>query len=266
MTSKRVEEEWLDSRQLTLFLRIAEARSFSHASTLLGVSQSVLSRHIRRLEAAAGVEVFYRNGRGVALTEAGRRLQSRANSILMELAAARDELTNLKNQPAGTVVVGVQPNLSRWLTVPIAVRAVRELPDAQLSIMEGASAQILEWLDAGRLNVALYYSQHGSRSVNAEAVLQQDMLLVGPPEAGMTLERSVPASRLAEIPLILPMRPHGLRIALDDLAVRKRLSLSVRVEANSASTAHRVGTCERGVRRSLFALCPRCLSSTRGLR
>ena len=69
---------WFDPRRIALFLQIAEAGSFSKAAARLGVSQTSLSRHIRTLELAAGLRVFYRDGRGVQLTEAGKRLQERA--------------------------------------------------------------------------------------------------------------------------------------------------------------------------------------------
>jgi len=61
----------IDLRQLNTFLTIAERGSFSRASETLFIAQPALSRQIRMLEEALGVEVFVRYGRGVVLTTAG---------------------------------------------------------------------------------------------------------------------------------------------------------------------------------------------------
>lgn len=226
---------WFDPRRVALFLLVAEARSFTKAATRLGLSQTSLSRHIRTLEVAAGLRVFYRDGRGVQLTEAGKRLQERARNIMQEVAAAQLEMTSADSAPAGLVTLGMQPAISAILSVPVAIKAMSLLPHARLHIMEGMSGHILDWLMAGRVDVALHYDQPNLGRSNAEPLLTQDLLLVGPPDAGMSLEATVAASRLAEVPLILPGRPHGLRLTLDAHATRKGYALQVPIEMDSPS-------------------------------
>ncbi len=236
MPRRRGDTDWVDFRRLALFLQVAEAGSFSRAAAVLAISQSVLSRYIRGLELGAGVRVFYRDGRGVQLTEAGKRLQAHARNILAEVAAARSDITEVQQGISGNVAVGVQPAVGRLLTVPIASRVLRELPEVRVHVMEGLSGHILEWLLAGRIDLALHYDQPNLNRGNSEPVLAQDLLLVGPPDAGLRLQRPVPATRLGEVPLILPGRQHGLRLTLDALAARKGFALSVPIEIDSAAS------------------------------
>ena len=67
----------IDLRQLNTFLTIAERGSFSRASEVLFIAQPALSRQIRLLEEALGLQVFIRYGRGVVLTTAGKLLYQR---------------------------------------------------------------------------------------------------------------------------------------------------------------------------------------------
>lgn len=234
MAQRREDSELTNLRRLALFLQVADAESFSRASVQSGVSQPVLSRYVGALEREVGARVFYRDGRGVRLTEAGLRLQVRVKNIMAELSAARLELADAREGASGKAVLGVQPAVGSLLTVPIASRSLRELPNVRVHIMEGLSAHILEWLHSGRIDIALHYDQPNISRANSDSILEQDLLLVGPKESGMSLEGTVPASRLAELTLILPGKPHGLRLILDALALRNGFALNVPLEIDSA--------------------------------
>lgn len=64
----------MNLKQLEYFMHVAELGSFSKAAMVLDVAQPALSRQVRGLETELRQQLFLRNGRGVALTEAGRRL------------------------------------------------------------------------------------------------------------------------------------------------------------------------------------------------
>jgi LysR family transcriptional regulator, nitrogen assimilation regulatory protein len=64
----------MEFRQLSYFLEIAQSGSFSKAAVRLSVAQPILSRQIKLLESELGVELLYRNGRGIVLSEVGKLL------------------------------------------------------------------------------------------------------------------------------------------------------------------------------------------------
>lgn len=230
------QKQWSDVKSLALFLQIADAGSFSRASALLGISQPALSRYISRMETALGTRVFYRDGRGVQLTEAGRRLQIHGKNIMTEFAAASEGLSQLSSGRSERVLLAMQPGISRLIMVPLVQRTMVDLPAASLRFMEGASGEILEWVAEGRVDLALYYDQPNLARGNAESLFEQDHLLIGPVSAGLSMSKPVPASRLAELPLILPGRPHGIRVTIDALAQKKNLDLKIVLEVDSAAS------------------------------
>src|SRR3954453_8151916 len=88
---------------LLAFLAVARERSFTRAAKQLGVSQSALSQTIRVLEARLGLRLLTRTTRSVAPTEAGERLLSTIGPHIEGIENAIDQLSALRDKPAGTV-------------------------------------------------------------------------------------------------------------------------------------------------------------------
>ena len=72
----------MELRQLEYFCRVANTGSIHEAARRLNLSQPPLSYQIRQLEEELGVRLFERGSRGVTLTEAGKLLYARAESLL----------------------------------------------------------------------------------------------------------------------------------------------------------------------------------------
>src|SRR5437899_8981693 len=104
-----------DLRILTAFLAIAEERSFTKAAKRLGVSPSAMSHAIRGLEEGLGMRLLSRTTRSVAPTEAGEQLLARLRPALTDVQEALDQLSGLRDKPAGRVrlVVPRLPEIGR---------------------------------------------------------------------------------------------------------------------------------------------------------
>ena len=88
---------------MAVFVAVAEAKSFRAAGDRLGVSASAVSQALRRLEERVGVTLVQRTTRSVRLTEAGERLYSSVNPALGEIRAAVAALSEMADEPRGTV-------------------------------------------------------------------------------------------------------------------------------------------------------------------
>jgi DNA-binding transcriptional LysR family regulator len=86
----------MDIEDLQTFVEVADAGGVSAAARRLGVSKSIVSRRLFRLEAALSVQLLSRNTRGAALTEAGVTFRDHAARVSAEIDAARETM-----QPTG---------------------------------------------------------------------------------------------------------------------------------------------------------------------
>jgi LysR family transcriptional regulator, nitrogen assimilation regulatory protein len=208
----------MDLKQLEYFRHVAELGSFTRAASFLSVVQPALSRQVRQLEVELGQNLFERNGRGVVLTDAGSRLLEHTRGILTQVGRARQELEDQRNGDSGHFALGLPPSLGNSVTVPLVKAFEQSLPNARFATVEGLSAYILEWLTLGRVDCALVYNATASASVELQPLLEDQLFLIAPlPSAGATsLEPATTLQGLAELPLIIPSRPHAMRMAVEN--------------------------------------------------
>src|SRR4051794_15806747 len=137
----------MDLLQIRYFLAAAAAGSLSRAAIRLGVSQPALSRQIGSLETKLGRELFYRHGRGVALTDAGRRFLAVSQSVMQQLTDVQEELSTGTLDATGSVTLGIPPSLSASMGADLVLRFAATFPRARLRIREAFSAVLLEWTE-----------------------------------------------------------------------------------------------------------------------
>ncbi len=210
----------MDLKQLEYFRHVAELGSFTRAAAFLSVVQPALSRQVRQLEAELGQNLFERNGRGVVLTDAGSRLLEHARGILTQIGRARQELEDQRNGDSGHVALGLPPSLGSSVTVPLVKAFEKLLPNARLATVEGLSAYILEWLSLGRVDCALVYNATASATVDVQPLLEDQLFLIAPLDGGAqgqsARSKSITLAQLADYPLIIPSRPHAMRMSVEN--------------------------------------------------
>ena len=137
---------------LSAFLAVAEERSFTRAGKRLGVSSSALSHAIRGLEERIGVRLLARTTRSVAPTGAGDQLLARLRPALGDIRGALDQVSGLRDQPAGRVRLVVSPLAATMVLAPKLGRFARDYPDVVLDVTttnEGRFDLVAGHFDAG---------------------------------------------------------------------------------------------------------------------
>jgi LysR family nitrogen assimilation transcriptional regulator len=225
----------MDLKQLDYFRHVAELGSFTRAASFLSVVQPVLSRQVRQLEVELGQNLFERNGRGVVLTDAGSRLLEHTRGILTQVGRARQELEEQRNGDSGHFALGLPPSLGLSVTVPLVKAFGQLLPNASLATVEGLSTYILEWLNVGRVDCALVYNAQASPAVDLQTLLDEQLFLVAPLAAkqGRKVRKSITLSELADHPLIMPSRPHAMRMSVENAlaGVDRKINVAHEIES-----------------------------------
>ena len=113
-------------KQLNTFLLVADMQSLSRAAIASDTAQSLVSRQIAMLEAEWGRRLFDRTGRGMALSDFGRRMYPEVKCVVDQMCQLDASASEAAGVLTGTVHVGVLPSLSRQL-LPMLLADVREL-------------------------------------------------------------------------------------------------------------------------------------------
>lgn len=223
-------ERPLDLKELEYFVAVADAGGFSRAARVLGIAQPALSRQIRGLEVELRQTLLQRNGRGAVPTEAGKRLLAHARGIVQQVARARAEVEEAKGEPVGHAVIGLPPTLARLVAARVVMGFRQAFPRATISIVEGLSTTIHEWIVLGRADIGLVYNPMPSSAVDVTPLLDEPLALIGPRRRGDTA-RSVRLRDLPAYPLVIPSRPHAIRTLVEArlaaLGLRPNVALEI---------------------------------------
>ncbi|MEE3661670.1 LysR family transcriptional regulator [Brenneria sp. g21c3] len=117
---------------LTVFVQVAEARSFVLAGRSLGISASAVGKSVARLEARLGVRLFHRSTRSMTLTAEGSLFLERSRRILSEIEIAEQELSQVAAVPSGKLRVSL-PVVSSLL-LPVLGDFMRQYPEIELDL------------------------------------------------------------------------------------------------------------------------------------
>jgi LysR family transcriptional regulator, nitrogen assimilation regulatory protein len=223
----------MDLKQLASFVQVADLGSFTRAAGVLGVAQPALSRQVRALEVELRQTLFERNGRGVTLTEPGKLLLAHGRGILQQVQRARQALESGRGAPAGSLSLGLPPSISRTLTAPLVEAFRARFPGAALTLMEGLSTTTLEWLGQGRIDCALVYNASPSAALDLMPVLDEGLFLVSARTGVGMLGRAVRLEQVATRQLVIPSRPHAIRMRLETVLAEAGLKPRVELEIES---------------------------------
>jgi LysR family transcriptional regulator, nitrogen assimilation regulatory protein len=227
----------MNLKQLEYFVQVAELGSFSKAALALDIAQPALSRQVRGLETELSQQLFLRNGRGVTLTEAGKRLFDHSVAVMQLLAHAREDLGASRDEPVGRVTIGLPPSMGRQLTVPLIDRFKKQLPAARLAIVEGLSTHIVEWVTTGRIDLGLVYNPEAQPGLEIAPLLHEPLGLVSraanKPKRKRAALPPLPMKELPRYPLIVPERVHAMRRLLETQAGLAGIKLDIAWEVSS---------------------------------
>jgi len=116
-------------RVISLLMKIVETGSMRAAGDALGISKSVVSHEINRLEERLGARLLNRNTRHLAPTEAGERFVQRARVLLNDWREAEREVAEYHSKPQGRLLITAPPAFGALHLAPALVDFQKAYPD-----------------------------------------------------------------------------------------------------------------------------------------
>jgi DNA-binding transcriptional LysR family regulator len=183
-------------QKLVVFEHVVELESVTRAAERLYVAQPVVTAHIRSLEERLGAKLFYREGRRMLLTEAGRAVHAWASEVLRRTRELDRHLESVSDGRQGTIVLGSSMGVGGYLLPPVlsAFKVERPGVDIRLNILDTEHA-IADTL-SGENDFAVVVSEASpaTESLEAELLGVEELVFVCAPEfeaadATLTIEQ-----------------------------------------------------------------------------
>jgi len=230
-------------RQLRYLIALAEHLHFTRAAEACFVTQSTLSAGIRELETLLGPTLVERDRHSVRLTDAGQRLLVRARELVAAAEDMVDEAQGLTESMGGLLRLGAIPTIAPFL-LPNLMKSLRSAaPDLRLALREDITANLLERLRSGQLDLALIALPVDVEGLHVHPLFDDELWLVGPADdALLRMSTNVIPEVFSERLLLLEeghcLRQHALaacstkpRLRADGIEATSLLTLLQMVES-----------------------------------
>lgn len=207
----------MDLRQLEIVRTVAEKGSFTAAARVLNVSQSAVSRQVLLLEEELGEPVFLRLGRRVRLTTAGQALFDLSRRVLTDISDTTAGIRDHQQAPAGTLHLGGGMTVCLHVFPPLLKEYRKRQPRIDVKLTTGPTAQLLERLRSGALDIGLLTLPVEGADLTQVPVMREELLLVLPPSHKLAGRRRIPPADLVNQSWVLFERGSSTRRVIDGM-------------------------------------------------
>jgi LysR family nitrogen assimilation transcriptional regulator len=156
--------------------------------------------------------------------------------IVHDLAHTRQQLVQRDEVVTGHVAIGLIASVTESVLADSLSRFHARYPHVEVTVADGYSATIIDWVAGGQLDAALINKPRSRLSLDAQPLLDEEMVLVTSATHGPDLPHAIELAQLPELELVLPTTRHGLRGVLDTAAQHEDILLAPRFEIDVLST------------------------------
>ncbi|MDX2028066.1 MAG: LysR substrate-binding domain-containing protein [Alphaproteobacteria bacterium] len=201
----------MNLRDLEYVAAIADFGTMARAAEACHVSQSTLSIQLKKLEGYLGVAIFERNGKRLALTQAGQSIVDAARGIVRDSRRLRDIAASYRDPLAVTFRLGAFPTLAPYYLPKIMPGVGKAFPRLTLRLIEEKSPVLTEKLLAGEIDAALLALPVDGANLQSVELFRDPFLLACSTQHPLAKRKSVTMEDVAEESLMLLDDGHCLR-------------------------------------------------------
>lgn len=199
----------MELRHLRYFRALAEELHFRKASEKLHIAQPALSRQVKELESELGVVLFNRTRRKVSLSPAGRHLYNKTIAIFRLVEETRKELKDVETLEAGKLRVGYVASALHSVLPNFLAGLKRSKPALQIALLEMTTADQLEGLRHGSIDVGFVRGPVNSKELQHDVVHKEGFALFAPAGHPVARQKTVDLRSLRDESFVFFPRHHN---------------------------------------------------------
>jgi DNA-binding transcriptional LysR family regulator len=222
----------LTFRQLQVFESVARRQSFTRAAQELHLSQPAVSMQIKQLENAVGLPLFEQLGKQIQLTEAGSVMLQFSRRVDGDLREAGEAIEELKGVEGGRLRIAVATTVN-YFAARLLSRFCNRYPGVRVSLDVTNRQALLRQLEENSVDVVLMGRPPDGLDVEAEAFMDNPLVVVAPPTHPLCRRRRVPLSALARETFLIREPGSGTRSAMERFFADKNIAPRISVEMTS---------------------------------
>lgn len=215
----------MNLQNLRVFLKVAELEHITRAAEELGLSQPAVTKTIQSLEHEIGMELVERQGRRIALTHAGRVLQSYTRKLFVLEREMEESLDLLRDVEGGEVTLAANTTTGVYVLPAIVARFRARYPQVHLKISILNSHEIVEKVLNWHLDFGLVEGDPLTLppTLHIELFANDELVLVVSPQHPWSGLQNVQPELLSHHALVMREEGSGVRTVVEQALSQRRV-------------------------------------------
>jgi DNA-binding transcriptional LysR family regulator len=193
----------MDVRSLNCLVEVVRRGGFSRAGAALHVTQPAVSKAVKALEEELGQQLLTRQGRKVALTDAGRVVYERAQGILAALRSIEEDVGEVRAVRRGRVRFGVPPMVGTAFFPPVLHDFREAYPGVALELREEGARRVEALVRDGEIDVGATVLPTDAVAFEVVPLMKDVLRAVVPPRSSLARRKSLALRDLERTPFVL---------------------------------------------------------------
>jgi len=211
-----------------IFYEVALSESISSASKKLFITQSSVSKSIKNLEENLNTKLFYRNSKGIKLTNKGEELLFYVKEAFNNLIVAERTMIESEFLNKGKISIGVPSQIGSFYIFKNITRFHKEYPNIEITIISKSTTQLLKLLENHEIDFIIDTSPIDSKlsDIVIKPLIEVENCFVVNLNTSFSIDKINSIKDLEKYPLVLPIKGTNNRNQLDKLFEKNNIELN----------------------------------------
>lgn len=232
--------------QLKTFVAVAEEGNLTKAAERIYASQPAVSGHIKALEEELGLPLFVRTPRGMRLTEAGKGLKLKADTILLAADDMANQAKTYQKEMTGTLCIALNTDPEFLRVAEFTDAFARTQPKVRLRFLQSSSAAILKDVRDRKIDGGFSFYENRYAEVTGMA-LEETLFHVVAPVAWAARVKGRSMDQLADMPWVKPDTECPVMKIVEDVFRESGIVLNEYIEADTEDVIRRLVSAGKGL-------------------
>lgn len=211
-----------------IFYEVALNESISSASKKMFITQSAVSKAIKKLEENLNTKLFYRNTKGVKLTDKGEELLFYVEAAFNNLITAERSMIESETLNRGKISIGVPSQVGSFFIFEDITNFHRKYPNIEITIISKTTTQLLKLLESHEIDFIIDTSPINSKinDIVIKPLIDVKNCFVVKSDTSIPINKITSIKDLASYPLVLPIKGTNNRKQLDEVFEKNKVELN----------------------------------------
>lgn len=211
-----------------IFYEVALSESISDASKKLFITQSAVSKAIKKLEEDLNTNLFYRNNKGVKLTDKGKELLFYVEEAFNNLVTAERTMIESQTLNKGKIAIGVPSQIGSFYIFEDITNFHKKYPNIEITLISKTTTQLLKLLEQHEIDFIIDTSPINTKIDNIviKPLIEVNNCFVIKADSSISIDEIKSISDLVNYPLVLPIKGTDNRKQLDKIFEKNNIELN----------------------------------------